>query len=255
MIAADFGADTSYGATQESNEMEHEQTQPSDGFVDLVSENMEQSHDAGVSPSTTLVDREIVCTVCDGDITGLSIIGRNVHMNRCLDTQLQQLDAGGSFVSTAVIDFQCPHCSINLCKFSEERRVVHVNLCLDRGSHSSNQLNNTSTKRDVAQIETSSATTNGERISSAESGELPQCNICGVSLISRTLASRVTHFKQCSKKQTRSGQRPSHPRGSAESTATESVVVCATMVPGTPSELWHSSYTLACFPVYRSQIH
>lgn len=220
--AADFGMNTSNVATDESNEMDHGPTQLTTDLVDPVTAKREQSHNAeAASPRRNGIESEIVCVVCDGDITGLSIIGRNVHMNRCLDNQLQQLGAGSkkrqlleAHNTTTVVEWHCPHCAINLSKYSDDRRLVHVNLCLDRGT--SEQLKYTSTHRESIEIETGFTPSNNQIASTLKNRDISVCNTCGVNLTKKTLVARVTHIKQCSKRKTRSRLLVPHRSGSVE---------------------------------------
>ncbi|CCI41613.1 unnamed protein product [Albugo candida] len=220
--AADFGMNTANVATDESNEVDHGPTQLMTDLVDPVTAKREQSHNAeAASPRRNGIESEIVCVVCDGDITGLSIIGRNVHINRCLDNQLQQLGAGSkkrqlleAHNTTTVVEWHCPHCAINLSNYSDDRRLVHVNLCLDRGT--SEQLKYTSTHRESIEIETDLTPSNNQIASTLKNRDISACNTCGVNLTKKTLVARVTHIKQCSKRQTRSRLLVPHRSGSVE---------------------------------------
>ncbi|GLE01716.1 hypothetical protein PINS_up010550 [Pythium insidiosum] len=161
-------------------------------------------HDASESTSTertatssgTVIQSEetVRCMICALNLTRLSILEREMHLNACLDA------------STMSQKYECPTCGKELTDYNEQRREAHVNLCLDRLTQqfsAPDPERRLTTERTSGAIHTPEASAIDtfepeDTAASAPPGEdLYHCRICGQKLPLKGLESQSRHVKSC----------------------------------------------------------
>ena len=164
--------------------------------------------DSSAAPDVWVADAKDCCIVCNSDISQLTLLDRELHVNACLDGSANtSVNADISSISAVL---GCAICSADLSEMTTEERHQHSNDCLDAAireqassarasaAAASRAAKQSSAKQQQVQLVAAAATTaavavhNTTDISAADYC----CRLCGVSLAAKTLPQRLSHVKK-----------------------------------------------------------
>lgn len=135
-------------------------------------------------------DEQVRCVVCSLNMSRMSIMNREMHMNACLDRD-----------ATKDVAVDCPMCGKTLTDYNEQRRMAHTNLCLDRMQ-----------RQETAAVQQESKKKHDVEVAGVPEPVAPSqssvyvCPICGTDVPGERISVRIQHVKQCGQ---RFGVRPS----------------------------------------------
>eukprot|EP00953_Heterococcus_sp_UTEX-ZZ885_P018301 10221-Heterococcus_DN1.PRE.2 len=82
--------------------------------------------DSGAVPDVWVAEAEDCCIVCNSDISQLTLLDRELHVNACLDGS-----STGVHTDTHTAELSCAICSTDLSEMTTKERHHHSNDCLD----------------------------------------------------------------------------------------------------------------------------
>jgi hypothetical protein len=145
----------------------------------------DENNESEIPLSAMLTSADQKCVVCNENLSNLSYLEREKHVNSCLDFELSK---------STLQPYRCSICGKDISKYNEVRRQQHMNRCCDQ----SDTQTNSSRQRQDSGPPTAASEEHIHHNSLVDAKWF--CFVCKKDFSALKLKSRINHLKGCAKK-------------------------------------------------------